>query len=96
MTTYVYRCDTDGPVDVPLPMGTAPSTLACPRCAREAVRLFCPPRVSTASRRVVEAIDRAERSREAPAVVSRIPAAGARRPSVATPTNPLTRRLPRP
>ncbi|ANH39358.1 hypothetical protein I601_2947 [Nocardioides dokdonensis FR1436] len=96
MATYVYRCDTDGPVDVPLPMGTAPSSLPCPRCAREAVRLFCPPRVSTGSRRIVEAIDRAERSRDAPEVVTRVPGAGARRPPVATATNPLTRRLPRP
>jgi putative FmdB family regulatory protein len=94
MTTYRYRCPTHGPTDVTLPFGTAPPTRACPSCGAEMSRVFTAPMLGLASRAVVAAIDRSAASAEAPAVVSRIPGAGAGAP--APPSNPKLRRLPRP
>lgn len=96
VTTYQYRCATDGVVDVSLPMGSALETWPCPRCAQDAARIFTPPRLSLGSRRIVEAIERTERSSDEPEVVTAIPSAGRRqRPTPAT-SNPAHQRLPRP
>lgn len=96
MTTYQYRCATDGVVDVRLPMGTAANRLPCPLCAREATRVFSSPQLSLGSRRVMEAIDRTEKSRDEPDVVSTLPSAGARRRQRMAGPNPALQRLPRP
>jgi predicted nucleic acid-binding Zn ribbon protein len=94
MTTYRYRCPTDGPTDVTLPFGTAPPARTCSSCGAEMPRVFTAPMLGLAPRGVVTAIDRAGASAESPAVVSRIP--GSRPHTPVAPPNPKLRRLPRP
>jgi putative FmdB family regulatory protein len=96
MATYEYWCETDGLVEVRLPMGTAPPRRPCPTCRTETRRVYSSPMVSTAPRHLVAAIDRAEKTRDEPDVVTSVPAAGARRPRPARAVNPALSRLPRP
>ena len=96
MAIYQYRCDRDGIIDVRRPIETAPPRIACPSCAGEAVRVFSAPMLSLASRPLVTAIDRAERSREAPDVVSALPGRTGPVRSPMAPSNPALMRLPRP
>jgi predicted nucleic acid-binding Zn ribbon protein len=93
MATYRYRCDPDGPVDVVLPIGTAPATIACPRCGAASARVFTAPMLGLADRGRMAVIDHAEASRSEPAVVSSLPP-GPRRP--APRPDPRTSLLPRP
>jgi hypothetical protein len=99
MATYAYRCDGDGPVDVSLPIGTAPATIACPRCGTPSARVFTAPMLGLADRRRMAVIDRTESTRSEPAVVSSLPA-GPRPvrpgPAPARRLDPRTSRLPRP
>jgi hypothetical protein len=85
MATYTYRCEPDGPVDVVLPIGTAPATIACPRCGEASIRVFSPPMLGFTDRKRMAVIDRAEASSSEPSVVSTPP-----------PKRPPTRRAPRP
>jgi putative FmdB family regulatory protein len=95
MATYRYRCVQDGDFDVSRPIGTAPPTSKCPVCNDEAVRVFRAPMLSVGPRAVVAAIDRTEKSRDEPEVVSSVPPrAGRTRRPVAQ--NPAWQRLPRP
>lgn len=96
MATYVFRCAADGTFEVALPMGTAGRASPCPTCGEDGGRVFAAPMLGLADPRVVAAIDRTERTRHEPEVVSAPPPArGRRRPPVAPP-NPALRRLPRP
>jgi hypothetical protein len=98
MATYGYRCDVDGPVEVRLPIGTAPAVIACPDCGGSSVRTYTAPLLGLADRRRMAVIDHAEASRTEPAVVSSIPAApqATRRPAPARRIDPRALRLPRP
>ncbi len=104
MATFDYRCTaTDCPAprdfEVRLPVGAAPPTTACPRCGTDAVRVFTPVRLASAPAAVMAALDRAERSRTEPEVVTSPPRAlqpGARRPAGPRPANPRWAALPRP
>lgn len=96
MTTYQYRCDTDGVLDVKLPIGTAPPRYPCPVCDREAVRLFTAPLLSLGSGPIMDAIDRTEKTRDEPELVTSLPSTGARRRTPIAPPNPALQRLPRP
>ncbi|HWH15562.1 MAG TPA: zinc ribbon domain-containing protein [Miltoncostaeaceae bacterium] len=40
MAAYDYRCETDGVFELTMPLGTAPSTAACPECGTDAPRVF--------------------------------------------------------
>lgn len=95
MATYTFRCATDGPVDVRLPIGTAPVAITCPRCGSPSARVFTAPLLGLADRRRMAVIDHAESSRSEPAVVSALPA-GRRRPASTGRLDPRTRALPRP
>jgi putative FmdB family regulatory protein len=66
MATYAYRCADDGPVDVVRPMGTAPDSVACPRCGAPAPRMITAPMLGLADRGRTALIDRAEASRTEP------------------------------
>ncbi|HEY1974589.1 MAG TPA: zinc ribbon domain-containing protein [Pseudonocardia sp.] len=94
MATYGYRCGQDGPVDVILPIGTAPTTISCPSCGGSANRVYTAPRLGLADRGRMAVIDHAEASRSAPPVVSSLPARpGGRRPRA---LDPRLSTLPRP
>jgi putative FmdB family regulatory protein len=97
MAFYDYRCEADGVFEVSRPLGTAAGTVACPVCGAGAARVFTTPMLgTTAPKALVGAIEHAEKSRDAPEVVTSMP----RRPKhQRTPTVPLTpklARLPRP
>ncbi|ALE75508.1 hypothetical protein Ae168Ps1_3478 [Pseudonocardia sp. Ae168_Ps1] len=95
MATYTYRCADDGPVDVRRPIGTAPETVACPACGQPCPRVVTAPMLGLADRARTSVIDRAERSRTEPDVVTSLPGRGTRvRPSAVP--DPRTRGLPRP
>lgn len=96
MATYEYRCIQDGVFELRQPMGTAEPKRRCPTCDGDAMRVFSAPRLSVGSRELVAAIDRTEKTRDEPEVVSALPPrrAGTRRPMAAR--NPALRRLPRP
>lgn len=96
MAIYEYRCGRDGAFEVTLPIGTAPSSVACPACASEAERVFHSPMVSFAPRPLVAALEHEEKTRYEPDVVTSLPP---RPPHERTPMAPLTpalKRLPRP
>lgn len=95
MATYTFRCTIDGPVDVRLPIGTAPAAIACPRCGAPSARVFTAPLLGLADRRRMAVIDHAGSSRSEPAVVSALPA-GRRRSASTGRLDPRTRALPRP
>jgi putative FmdB family regulatory protein len=94
MAAYVYRCDEHGLTERSLPIGTAGRTTDCPTCGSPAARVFTAPRLTLgdATRRAL--IDRTERTRDEPEVVSSPGPRPARRTPVAG--NPALRRLPRP
>ena len=83
-------------MEVIRPMGGATDVQACPVCDGVAVRVFTPPMLPSAQRSAMALIDRAEKSRSEPEVVTSVPR---RPPSERTPTaprNPALQRLPRP
>lgn len=94
MPIYVYRCGDHGITEQSLPIGTAQRTMPCTTCGSTAVRVFTAPRLSLgdATRRAL--IDRTERTRDEPEVVSSPGPRPVRRAPVAA--NPALRRLPRP
>ena len=96
MAIYEYRCEHDGTFEVTLPIGTAPTSIACPVCASEAGRVFSSPMVSFAPRALVAALDHEEKTRHEPDVVTSLPPAPARRRTPMLPLTPTLRRLPRP
>jgi putative FmdB family regulatory protein len=73
MAVYPYRCAECGPFDVRLPIGTAPATRDCPRCAAPASRTFAPPLLRQVSAPLGAVLQRAERSGESPDVVTSVP-----------------------
>ncbi|MFD8530653.1 FmdB family zinc ribbon protein [Streptosporangium canum] len=91
MATYEYLCRDCGRFDVRLPMGTAPVSHDCSTCGRGAPRVFSPPGFSRVHPALSAALDRDERSRDSPDVVSGVPG---RRPP--RPPHPALARLPRP
>jgi putative FmdB family regulatory protein len=93
---YEYRCDTDGVFDARWPLGSAPASVTCPVCNREAMRVFSKPMLMTASRELVAAVDHAEKTRDEPDLVTSLPPTGARRRTPVLPLTPTLRRLPRP
>jgi hypothetical protein len=94
MATFLYRCPADGIVELRRPVGTAPSQVSCPTCAGDAHRVYTPPLVTGGSRSAMALIDRTERTRDEPEVVTSLPARG--RAQRQTGLNPAWQRLPRP
>ncbi len=77
-------------------MGTAPAEAACPACGAASARVFTTPRLSFGSPVRRALIDRTERTREHPEVVTAPPpgSGAGRRADVLR--NPALSRLPRP
>jgi putative FmdB family regulatory protein len=93
---YEYRCERDGAFEVTRPIGTAPTSIACPLCADEAARVFSSPMVSFAPRALVAALDHEEKTRTDPDVVTSLPPRPARQRTPVLPLTPTLARLPRP
>ena len=97
MTLYEYRCPEHGATSVSLPMGTAPASIACPACDAPAERVYSPPLVlSSTSRQRASVIDRCEKTRHEPEVVTSLPPRDPHKRTKMAPANPALRRLPRP
>ena len=96
MAIYEYRCEADGPFDVTLPIGTAPSSIACPACAGEAGRVYSNPMVSFAPRPLVAALEHEEKTRYEPDIVTQLPATGRKKVTPMARMTPQLAKLPRP
>lgn len=96
MALYEYRCKQDGPFEISKPLGTAPAVAACPVCGAESRRVITAPMVITGTRSAWSAaIERAEKTRYEPEVVSSVPTAGGG-PRRTVQMTPQLARLPRP
>jgi hypothetical protein len=93
---YEYRCVRHGVVEISRPVGGAGDREPCPVCDDVAVRVFSAPMISLASRAVVTAIDRTEKTRDEPEVVSSLPPRHPSKRTPMAPSNPALQRLPRP
>jgi putative FmdB family regulatory protein len=95
MAIYEFACENHGPFDVMLPLGTAPSSLACPTCGNGSARVFSAPMLRT-GRAVAwtAALDHAQKSRHEPDVVTSLPRTSRRSNTVAM--TPVLQGLPRP
>ena len=97
MALYEYRCERHGSFDATRAIGTAPASLACPDCGRPAPRVFTTPLLTRMPPGLVAAIDHAEKTREAPDVVTSLPPqTDPRKRTPVLPLTPTLRRLPRP
>ncbi len=94
MVRYEYGCPRDGRFDAPAPMGAAPSTAPCPRCAGDAPRVWTPVATRRGSDSARRLLERSERSRDEPSVVTTLPGRSA--PARRATANPLHHTLPRP
>jgi len=96
MARYEYRCKQDGLLELTRPVGAAPLNWPCPVCGADMPRIFSAPMLCLADRRMLSAIDRSERSADAPEVVTSVPPKRSSKRAGVTPENPALRRLPRP
>ena len=96
MAIYEYQCDGDGIVEATHPIGTAPASVTCPVCGREARRVYSAPMISSLPPGLVGAIDHAEKTRDEPDVVTSLPPKPANQRTPVLPLTPTLRRLPRP
>ena len=96
MAVYVYRCADHGPTEESRPLGTAAAAVPCPACGSPAPRVFTAPRLSLGSPARRALIDRTERTRDEPDVVSAPPCRPGGAGAAAVARNPALRRLPRP
>ena len=96
MALYEYRCTRDGAFELTLPIGTAPSSVACPACSQDAARVYVSPMVRSQPRALATALNHEEKTRYEPEVVTRLPASGVRKPVRMAPLTPALAKLPRP
>lgn len=95
MAIYEYLCERDGVFEVSRPLGTASPSVACVICGSPAARIVSLPCVRTGARSAwIGAMDRAQKSRYEPDVVTSLPPSGTLRRSVKM--TPKLRGLPRP
>jgi putative FmdB family regulatory protein len=78
MPTYEYRCDQHGVSEITRPLGGAPELATCLLCGGPARRVFSVGMIRSGSRpALAAAIDRAEKSRHEPDMVTSLPSTGA-------------------
>ena len=94
MAVYAYRCTDHGATEASHPIGTAAATTPCPVCGQAAARVITAPRLSLGSANRRALIDRTERTRDEPDVVSAPPGRPGRPRTI--PMNPAMATLPRP
>ena len=97
MTTYEYRCDGDGVyLEARFPFGAAPKSITCERCGGQAQRVFSRPMLQSSRRDLARMLDRAEKTRSDPEIVTSLPPLDARKRTPVLPLTPTMKRLPRP
>lgn len=96
MAIYEYRCERHGTFEVMRAIGTAPASVACPACERTARRVFSSPMLTHTPPALAAALDHAEKTREAPDLVTSLPPSDPRKRTPVLPLTPALRRLPRP
>lgn len=96
MAHYEYRCQIHGVFVVHVPMGEATDAAACGVCDQESHRLYSAPMVRQGPANRMALIDKAEKSREEPDVVSSLPRRHPSKRTPMAPLNPALQRLPRP
>jgi len=95
--TYTFSCARCGPFDVVRPMAASGADALCPGCGAVARRMFGAPALRTLGAGVRAALEKSERSADAPEVVTAVPPAGGKRgQGVRYTTDPRHARLPRP
>jgi putative FmdB family regulatory protein len=96
IAVYLYRCPDHGTTETRCAMGAAPAAVECPACGTPAARVFTAPRLSFGSPVRRALVERTERTRDEPDVVSSPPPGPGpgRRADVLR--NPGLSRLPRP
>ena len=97
MVIHEFRCPQHGVFERMLPLDAPSSQTSCPQCGADALRQMAAPRVLRSSRsQWTQAVERAQKSRHEPEVVTSVPASGARRRIRQVPMTPALQRLPRP
>ncbi len=95
MTLYEYTCHTHGAFESMHRLGEAPPDASCPVCGGTARRVISAPVVISARRAALfSAVERSEKSRHDPELVTSIPPSGAPRRQVSM--TPELWKLPRP
>ena len=96
MALYEYRCDRHGVTAVARPIGQATATVPCAVCDGAAARVFTAPMLSLAPQALVAAIDRCEKTRDEPPVVTSLPRRDPSKRTTVAPWTPALARLPKP
>ena len=96
MVAYEYRCSSHGVFVVTQSMGDATDTVACLACDQDAVRVYSAPMLRRAPPNRVALIDKAEKSRDEPELVTSLPPHHPSKRTPLAPPNPTLQRLPRP
>jgi putative FmdB family regulatory protein len=96
VTRYQYRCPPHGAFDVSRPMGMALDRWPCPVCSSDAMRVFSAPMVSSVPRALISLVDRTEKTRDQPDIVTSLPRREPHRRTPMAPASPALQRLPRP
>ena len=73
MATYEYRCFQCGVIERDVTWGSASASVTCSTCGREARRVYSPPMVYRTAKPVARALEREEKSRDEPEVVTQVP-----------------------
>lgn len=94
MAIYQFMCEEHGGIELDAVMGTAPPTLSCPDCDRQARRVFSAPMLGRMPGAVTTAFERSERSADAPDVVTSVPPRAGRAIQQRYTHDPNHRRLP--
>lgn len=96
MAIYQFRCDEHGGIELEAAMGTAPPTLSCPGCDRQARRVFSAPMLGRTPRAVATAFEGSQRSADQPDVVTSLPSSADPAHQQRCTHDPKHQRLPKP
>lgn len=91
MAIYEYRCPQCGVFEIALAMGSASRSHGCVHCENEARRFFSIPHLTRSPTALHTAIERVEKSRDEPELVTQVPARKNQRPQ---PPDARIKRLP--
>jgi hypothetical protein len=81
MATCEYRCFQCGVIERDVTWGSAPASVTCSTCGREARRVYSPPMVYRTAKLVARALEREEKVRDEREVVTQVPLSSRRPPA---------------